>query len=79
MMTTDLVPVRAQVDTQPEASRQIYKGYLIIPRYSRAWWWVTVLDPHGNELKGAAFTAAEGQPTYEGAVARAKQLLDRLT
>ncbi|MCC5899441.1 MAG: hypothetical protein EA395_07840 [Phormidium sp. GEM2.Bin31] len=61
---------RVLTDTQPQS--QVYKGHLIIPRYSRAWWWATVIDPHGDEVK----SRGEGHASQDQAVSEAKRLID---
>ncbi|WP_144053726.1 hypothetical protein [Baaleninema simplex] len=63
-------------DDRSQIHSQVYKGHLIVPRYSRSWWWVTVIDPYGNELKTNGFATAEGQPSLEAALAYAKQAID---
>ncbi|MBP0001754.1 MAG: hypothetical protein J7641_22655 [Cyanobacteria bacterium SID2] len=62
--------------SQNQHAQQVYKGHLIVPRYSRSWWWVTVIDPDGRELKDKEFALADGQTSIEAAIARAKQAID---
>lgn len=69
---------RTSTPNPTQSCQQVYKGHLMIPRYSRSWWWVTVIDPHGNDLKDRGFSLSEGQPSMEQALSQAQRLIDTL-
>jgi hypothetical protein len=71
----------ATSQTIPNASYQLYKDYLILTRFTRSWWWATVIDSSGVELKRGIFCHAEGKSSAQEAIERAQQdidLFDRL-
>jgi hypothetical protein len=57
-------------------SYQLYKDYLILTRFARSWWWATVIDPSGMELKQGVFCHAEGKSSAQEAIDRAQQDID---
>jgi hypothetical protein len=62
--------------TISNGSYQLYKDYLILTRFARAWWWATVIDPWGVELKQGIFCHAEGSASAQEAIEQAKQDID---
>lgn len=60
-------------------SYQVYNDYLILPKFTRSWWWATVIDPSGIELKQGIFCHADGKSSAQEAILRAKQDIDRLS
>ncbi|HIK33810.1 MAG TPA: hypothetical protein IGS17_11885 [Oscillatoriales cyanobacterium M59_W2019_021] len=62
--------------TISQNSSQLYKNYLIVTRFARAWWWATVIDPSGIELTQGIFCHAEGQSSPREAIERAQRDID---
>jgi hypothetical protein len=66
----------ATSQTISNASYQLYKDYLILTRFTRSWWWATVIDPSGVELKQGIFCHAEGKSSAREVIDRAQQDID---